>query len=308
MKKTILLISLALTAGHALATPPDFMADKFRGYFFHEQEPTPEPKKKPEKKVAAAAPAPAPEPKPFTQDWFEKNLPKLRDQAIDNPTKENMVAYLTAQKLWTDSASNFSTAFANVVMENPWLTDEKFRPTANFGAAYYEKRAAQARNELVKKLTDTMGIWFFFASNCEYCHAEAPVLRDLRDRLGLKVLAISMDGKGLPDFPRFVRDQGQAAKYNVTMYPTMMIYRDNKLYPLAEGVLSSEQLIDRLLYFAKENGWITEKEWNRAQPVDYGGVLPPGFMQTLTPEDAADPRRLADKVKAQLMRQNSNGR
>lgn len=304
MKKLLLLLIAMATIGNAYATPPEFLGDKYRGWFFHEQAPEPEKKPKPEEKEAQPAP-PAPTENPFSQAWFEKNLPILKDKAIDNPTKENVKAYLVAQKLWLDSASNFATAFTNVAIENPWLTEEKFRPTANFGSQFYDRQAASARKDLVKKISEKTGIWFFFQSICQICHVQAPVLRDLKDRLGVPVLAISTDGKGLPDFPKFVKDQGQAAQYNITTFPTLMIFRDNKLYPLSEGMMSSEQVIDRLLYYAKEYKWITEAEWNKAQPVDYNGVLKPEFIQNLTPEDAADPSAMVEKVRKQLIRQNT---
>jgi len=83
-----------------------------------------------------------------------------------------------------------------------------------------------------------------------------------------------------------------------------MIFQNGKLFPLAEGILSSDQITDRLVYFAKENGWISEREWNKTQPVDSDGVLTPEFMRALTPEDVANPRRLADKVKKQLSQQS----
>lgn len=302
MHKIVLSLLLISFAGSAIATPPEFIGDKYRGWFFHEQEVTPEEEPK-EPEVEPKKAAAAPEPKPLTQAWFAKNLPLLKDKAIDSPTKDNIANYLVAQKLWMNSASNFALTATNVTMENPWLTDERFRPSTAFGTSYYDKRAKQTRSELVKRISETTGVWFFFSSTCEYCHVQSPVLRDLQDRLGIKVLAVSMDGKGLPDFPRFMTDQGHAARYGVTAYPTMMLYHDNKLYPFAEGLVTSEQLVDRLIYYAKENGWITKQDWNRAQPVDYNQNLSPEFMRNISPKEAGNPALLLEKVRRQLMQQ-----
>lgn len=279
------------------------MFDKYRGFFFHEVEP----------EIEVEEPAKNPSPPPtkneepkhekLTQAWFKENLPKLRDQAIDNPTKENVRAYLVAQKLWVNTASNFSTAFSNVVMENPWLSEEKYRPTSAFGTAMYDKRSASNRSAVMRKIAKDVGIWFFFSSTCDACHVLAPVLRGMQDQIGIKVLAISNDGKGLPDFPKYVRDRGQGAKYNITAFPTMLLYKDNKLYPVAEGLVSAEQLTDRILYFAKENGWVSESEWNKAQPVDYDGQLPSDFLQSITIEELNNPELLAAKLKHQLITQ-----
>lgn len=279
------------------------MFDKYRGFFFHEVEP--------ETDVEEPVKSPSPPPQQnteqkhekLTQAWFKENLPKLRDQAIDNPTKENVRTYLVAQKLWVNTASNFSTAFSNVVMENPWLSEEKYRPTSAFGTQMYDKRGASNRDALVRKLAKDVGVWFFFSSRCDACHVQAPVLRDLQDRLGMKILAISSDGKGLPDFPKYLKDKGQAAKYNISAFPTMMLYKNNQLYPVGEGLLSADQFIDRMLYFAKEYGWVTEGEWNKAQPVDYDGQLPAEFLQTITIDELNNPQLLANKIKNQLISQ-----
>ena len=305
MPYQLILFMLSLFAvSSAIASDSEFLHDKYRGWFFREPEPVPAVIKKPKQDEVKTQQPKEAALKPLTQDWFEKNLPKLRDQAIDNPTKENVVAFLTVQKLWADAATNFASSFSNVVMENPWLTSDKFRPTANFGSQFYDRRAKQNKELLIEKISEKTGLWFFFASYCESCHVIAPVLRDMRERLGVPVLAVSIDGKGIPDFPKFTIDRGQARKYNVTSTPTIMAYRDNKLYPIGEGIISTDQIIDRMLYFAKEYGWITEQEWNKAQVVDFNAVLPPGFMNTVTDHEANNPKLLADKVKRQLIQQN----
>ena len=302
----IAMMMLSLSSMPSHASDGEFLNDKYRGWFFREPEPTPPPPKpKKEKKEDIVISAPPPPEKAFTASWFEKNLPKLRDKAIDEPTKENLLAFLTAQKLFLDAASNFSTQYTNVLMENPWLSGDNFRPSANFGSQYFDKRSKEAKDNLIKKIAEDTGLWYFFASSCESCHVMAPVVRDLQDRVGMKVLAVSIDGQGIPEFPRFVKDRGQAQKYNVTSTPTIMAFRDNKLYLISEGLLSSDQIVDRILYFAKEYKWITEQEYNKSMMVNYNTVIPTPYMQSITPKEVENPALLAERIRKQMIKQNN---
>jgi len=42
---------------------------------------------------------------------------------------------------------------------------------------------------------------FFFASTCQYCHKQAPVLKQWAAREGAIIEAYSFDNKSLPSFP-----------------------------------------------------------------------------------------------------------
>ncbi|MDM3719155.1 conjugal transfer protein TraF, partial [Proteus mirabilis] len=78
------------------------MEKKDEGWFFYNEnqvtkpkpitptKPKPDtPKPKPVEPKLTPAPAPAPEQK-FTVKWYRENIQKLRDEAIDKPTKENV--------------------------------------------------------------------------------------------------------------------------------------------------------------------------------------------------------------------------
>jgi len=42
---------------------------------------------------------------------------------------------------------------------------------------------------------------FFFRGACPYCHKFAPLLKAFADRYGFRLVDVSLDGGGLPEFP-----------------------------------------------------------------------------------------------------------
>jgi type-F conjugative transfer system pilin assembly thiol-disulfide isomerase TrbB len=92
----------------------------------------------------------------------------------------------------------------------------------------------------------------FIRSDCPYCHRFNPVLRDMADRLGLKVFVYSFDGVGDAVFPDVlptndaVLEQFFAELPKVT--PTDFLVNTQTLVtiPLAQGALTEVALSQRL--------------------------------------------------------------
>ncbi|MCX7100910.1 MAG: conjugal transfer protein TraF, partial [Methylobacter sp.] len=121
-----------------------YYEDKERGWFWYEEpvldedvaEPEPllpEPPPIQEKK-AEPEPAKPPEAKPLSAEWFRKNMEKYRDKAIDEPTPQNVSAYMYLQRVMLDKAEKFTEVSQQVVMSDPVLDENSRRPIATFGA------------------------------------------------------------------------------------------------------------------------------------------------------------------------------
>lgn len=281
-----------------------YYADKYRGWFFREPIPEPE-QEEPVKKQAVkpTAPPAKTEPKPFSRKWLQTNLQDLMDAAIENPTPENIEKYMVVQKLATHQASNFSTAAMEVVQRNPWLSGENGRGVSAVSQRYLDARSAQSKKVVAQQLTESVGLWFFFSGSCSSCHALAPVMRLLKDEYGFKILPISLDGKGLPDFPAFQKDQGQAAKFGIKSTPTVLVFKDGQFLPLLEGLASADQMLDRMIFMAKENKWITEKQYHDTFPVNQSAYASPEFINSLTAEDISNGRVLSEKMRQSIENQ-----
>ena len=106
------LLLAALPAGTAAET---FYDRGDEGWFFYKSPPEPEPKTADDESQSQVAAADqinddGPE-KIFSVSWLKKNLEHYRNIAIDDPTEENIRAYLYLQRLVLVKSSRFARMF-----------------------------------------------------------------------------------------------------------------------------------------------------------------------------------------------------
>ena len=252
----------AFDAEHA--TP--FFLDKERGWFWHEIEPSPAPSKPKIESTAYTKDVVAKsEPPPLSVAWLRKNLEIYRDQAIDAPSPENIAAYFYLQRVMMDKAHRFTDVAHEVVISDPRLDENVRRPISSFAVQAANREAARTSQESLSLIAKSTGILFFFRSDCTYCHLQAPLLKVLEDRYGFKIYPVSLDGLPMPGglYPDFHQDQGQAAQLGVQATPALFLLNPpGKILPLAQGVLSLDDLTNRILTVAHTEGLITDKVYD----------------------------------------------
>ena len=259
-----------------------YYEDKERGWFWYEEpvldedvaEPEsllPEPPPIQEKK-AEPEPAKPPEAKPLSAEWFRKNMEKYRDKAIDEPTPQNVSAYMYLQRVMLDKAEKFTEVSQQVVMSDPVLDENSRRPIATFGAFAMDDMANQGTEKAAKKLAETAGLWFFYSSTCSFCVKEAGVLKGLMNAYGFKVLPIALDSLPLPggEFPDFTIDHGQAKKLGAETTPALFLVKPGEnggAIQLGQGLLSGDEIVKRAITLSHQNGWLNDNEYNETLKV-----------------------------------------
>jgi len=257
------------------------------GWFWYAPEPpvTPEPEMQPETEPPPSAPVmtniPQPaekdtasetaptEPAPLSAAWLRANLDRYQRQAIDDPSPTKVALYLYLQRIALDKASRFTDVYQRVVQSDLYLDETTRHPVGNY-ANLLNRIAGQQRAAVLKDLAGETGIWFFYRSDCPYCAAQAPVLHLLSEQTGIRVQAIALDGRALPNgrFPQFGRDTGQAVRLGVISTPALFLVRPpDGIVPIAQGLLSLSDLEQRLLLAAREAGWIDEAAYARTKPL-----------------------------------------
>lgn len=249
----------------ALATP--FFLEKERGWFWREEiiDPAPPKPKKTVEPSASPTPPVQPAPNPLSVAWLRKNLETYRDHAIDAPTPENVAAYFYLQRVMMDKAHRFTDVAHEVVMSDPRLDENVRRPISSFAVQAANREATRTSQDSLSLIAKSTGILFFFRSDCTYCHLQAPLLKVLEDRYGFKVYPVSLDGLPMPGglYPDFHHDQGQAAQLGVQATPALFLLNPpGKILPLAQGVLSLDDLTNRILTVAHTEGLITDADYD----------------------------------------------
>jgi len=248
----------AQTATQAVAAAPQsvkppFWDDYRRGWHFYED---------PELEEAVTAPAPpkasasiapklpdrrAPELVEF--EALQKRLEEYRNIAIIRPTEANVRRYMELEARVVRQASHF----ADVAQRVAWVTPSldmtlEGRPVNSQAIQVYDREQTLRRQGSVATLSKTHVLFFFFRSDCPYCHAFAPTLEAFQARHGIQIVPISVDGGGVPNFPHFRRDNGIAKTLQVTQVPAVYLAEPftGKITPLGFGVLSEAQLLERI--------------------------------------------------------------
>ncbi|MBW8830355.1 MAG: conjugal transfer protein TraF [Burkholderiales bacterium] len=243
-----------VAATAAPTTHPLFWDDYRRGWHFYE-DPEPEiaPPAAPAPQKASPAPtAKAPDTRPPELIEFEqlqKRLEEYKNIAIIRPTEANVRRYMQLEARVVRQASYFADVAQRVAWSTPDLDMTlEGRPVNAQAIEVYDREQTRTRQKSVAHLAKTHVLFFFFRSDCPYCHAFAPTLEAFQARHGIQVVPISVDGAGLPNFPQFRRDNGIAKTLQVTQVPAVFLAEPftGKITPLGYGVLSESQLLERI--------------------------------------------------------------
>lgn len=274
--KALLVIFLAVasaTSALAQTTSPDqlpFYDRRGEGWFWYEDK-APEPKeRKPEqaKNPPAASPAPNEDELDLARfSSFQKQLDDAMKIATINPSDKNIVRVLTLMAETRRKAAVFTDAGMRVAALNPMVDDryngQNVRPPNPAATAAWDAASRQSQEANIKALAKTHGIFFFFKSDCPYCHAYAPLLKRFALRHGLTIFPVTMDGATIPDFPDAVPNNGIAGRFidqlgiprEQFVVPFTVLAKPTapqEIVPVGFGVMNEDELSERLDLFARE--------------------------------------------------------
>ncbi len=254
-----------------------FIDRKAEGWFWYKDPPEEKPAEEPEKipeTVTAQTPPPetAPEEKtapetdmmiPGSVAWVRENLPKYLDQAIDDPTDENVLAYLLLQRYSTDKSSAFAEKVQLVTMGNPYLDETVNGPSAQGGNAI-AKAIAKRNLEIVRDKLKKTAILLFVFDDSEMSLAGSGVVENYRDHTGFTVIPVSMTGRPLRNgiFPDFVTDTGIKKLVNVATFPAVFLVGGNrKPVSVIQGITAESDLDYRVINVAYREKMISEEDY-----------------------------------------------
>lgn len=182
-------------------------------------------------------------------------LKKLREEveqkralAILKPTPENLKTYIVAQEALMDRASVFSDVWRRVVWANPEINYQLRNPSNNAAIQVRDSQRNRHEGETLTALAKDWGLFFIFRSDCPYCHRLAPTLKLLSEQYGITVFPVTLDGGGLPEYPRPARDNGMAGALGARVVPLVVLgnVKDRRLLPIGSGVLSAQEIVERI--------------------------------------------------------------
>lgn len=186
---------------------------------------------------------------------YKKKLELLLHKAIMQPSYQNIKAYQLMQKDLMDRSQHFANVWMQVVYQNPELDNTvKFPVNQKARHIYLDNQQSKIENSIYK-LRNQYGLFFFFSSKCRYCHQFAPIVARFAKHYDWRVIPISLDGKGVAEFPEFMPDNGLAAKWNVTALPSLFAVNPetSHILPVAFGLTSIQQMETRIMALLEDN-------------------------------------------------------
>ena len=282
LQTAALMLAVMTTAPAAATESNRFINRDAEGWFWYASEPVeeelPEEPEAPPEPVAETpehTPVEQPEHKPqaptvLSTKWLRENINKYLDAAIDDPTIENVQAFLYLQRLSMDMSEQFADVAEMAVSGNPMLDEMTRRPTSTFGTQKVDVVAGRLKESLIQEITNRAGVFFFYGRNDEYSLAQAPLIQIL-GRSGFAVIAISDDGEPIPGFENdfeYRADSGHAEMLGVTTLPAVFLASpEGKFAAVGQGMMSLPDLNNRIILAAKRENWITDDEFNKTKPL-----------------------------------------
>lgn len=208
--------------------------------------------------AAKALPKPAAPQRPRELVEFEamqKRLEELKRVAVMNPTDTNMLAYMRYQRLVMNRSEVFSERWQRLVWTVPELDyGLTGRPTNATAINVFDKQSEEQQVQRIRALSATHGLLFIFRSDCPYCHRFAPILKRFEQEFGMLVFPVSLDGRGLPEYPNPQPDNGTAARLNASVVPALYLTAPSKreIRPVGFGLMALTDLIERISALAQE--------------------------------------------------------
>ena len=249
--------------------PEPFFKRAREGWFWYD-DPVPAPSAPPkpmQPQPAVKEPVPAPM---TAQDIdlanfkaFQLKVERALQAAAQNPSEANVAHFL---EMWAESkrkAAVLADTAQAVSARMPWIDDtfSGSRPTTPAAMQVYDSIRMQDDNQLMQEMAQTYGLYFFFRSNCAYCHLQAPMLKQFEAKYGFTIMPVSLDGSTLPQFPGAARDNGMAAKLadalGIPMQhfvtPAVILAQPSSglVVPVGFGVMNVDQMVERIASVVK---------------------------------------------------------
>lgn len=250
-------IALLLIAGAAAAFAQSWYQDDIwsrpdRAYQWY-----PDPNEQKTAQTQQQHPGKPPEVTQFEQ--LQKQLVEARQVAVMSPTEDNLKKYIQLQEVVLNQAATFTDQWQRVIWSNPELDYAlKGRPTDATAIKAYDQQRFQDKAQAIQALAKDNGVMFFYRSDCPYCHAMAPILRQFANQYGIKVMAVSLDNGPMEGFPDALPNNGVAEKLGVTTVPAVFVMdtQSKTFTPVGFGVMSQTELENRFLSLSKPVGTV----------------------------------------------------
>jgi len=179
---------------------------------------------------------------------YQSQLEETRAVAVLNPTVDNVARYMKMQQWSFKQSGLFASSWQKALLYYPQLDETLKFPANATGRKVYLEQEIRKKEARVKQLAKQYGLFYFFKSDCPYCHEFASTVKHFAKNYKWSLVPISLDGLVIDDFPNAKQDNGLAALLNITAVPALFAVspNQNRVIPITFGLVSEADLVERL--------------------------------------------------------------
>lgn len=223
---------------------------KAEGWFWYEDR-----NKKPDVKEIEPIPKlPAdtiPPPLTATEEMalIRKEIDERLNQAILEPSEENVLAYMQMQQYWMNQSAQFSQVWLRNLLNHPKLdTRLTDGPITQYGAQVHKQILREEREDRIHSLVESHGLLFFYEGNNKISQAFSFVVKEFSKKYGWQIIAISCDAVFIPGFETNQVDQGMTQRLGIEKFPSLFLIepKQQMIVPIAFGLSSIDQIEDNI--------------------------------------------------------------
>jgi len=234
---SVIIILLFVLIVHA---EDSFFKKQDEGWFFYKERPEIEREKEVKKQEQQSTAASS------SQMLFSEKMEKagniLISRALENPTEENVKAYMEYNKAMLALSDNFSKVWQKLILKYPELLFD-----TNLKYAFDDVKKS------IKELSKEAGLYFIYSSSCPACKKQIKVLKEFQEQYpSMVIFPITID-KPVEEFPNSVIDNGITQRFGITQVPTIIVYfpYEGKIEFISQGFIDKFELERGLFNYAQ---------------------------------------------------------
>lgn len=248
------IVFTALDFCQIFASTYSFYANHEKGWHWYEVQPIEKEAETESKETAQVMLQSKPKTAKEVVDAYKQELENRLAAAWINPTQKNIQNYQEMQKDMMDRSKSFSDGWMQSVFSSPALDHTIVSPVNQKARHVQLDLEKKHTTEIISSLSTDYGLFFFFSGHCDYCHGFAPIVKAFSEKYGWQVLAITLDGGPLEEFPNAQPDNGLFQQWNVQVLPALYAVNPNTghVIPVAHGMTSIDEMENRVISMVRQ--------------------------------------------------------
>ncbi|MFC6276890.1 conjugal transfer protein TraF [Psittacicella hinzii] len=213
-----------------------------------------------------------PVPSNITVAWLQQHLPQYLERAMDQPTTENVLAYLYLQAYAQQKAWVFAEQAQMVSQGNPYL-DNNAAFTVNASARQYrEQLANQLRKKLFNLHADKFVLLMVISGDFESKNFAELISMAVKN-YGVKLGIFDIQGRVYAGLEQHMQQLPVAKvlefvqQQQTPIFPTLYVVDKEKTQVLVAGATDLVDLEARLMRYLYSAGLVTRVEFNMARGI-----------------------------------------